>query len=107
MSNRVYTPDCWVVLEFTDLKGEVTKKVFAGWYGGFTQGDSWQLSSGIVNVVDKGEYYEVKNHSGSTYLLHKLSNKLSSYTTQILKDFEQGLEGSGMSVRQVDMVTSE
>jgi len=65
-----YTPDCWVVLEFTTAK-ETIQKVFAGWYGGFMDGDSWKLNSGITAVrSDDQGHYEFDGYSGSTYYCH-------------------------------------
>ena len=59
-----YTPDAWVVLEF-EYSGEVIRKVFAGWYGGYTTGDSWKLSSGITKVEYEGDIILFHNYSGS------------------------------------------
>ena len=41
-------PERWVVVDIT-VDGESTKKVFAGWYGGYLDGDSWKLNSGIAS----------------------------------------------------------
>jgi hypothetical protein len=66
MSN--YTPDTWVVLEFDAPELETpTRKVFAGWYGGFAGSDSWRLNSGIVSVRRSGDWFEFDGYSGSTY----------------------------------------
>ncbi len=66
MSN--YTPDVWVVLEFDAPELETpTRKVFAGWYGGFAGSNSWQLNSGIVEVRRSGDWFEFDGYSGSTY----------------------------------------
>jgi hypothetical protein len=63
-----YTPDTWVVLEFDAPELETpTRKVFAGWYGGFAGSDSWRLNSGIVSVRRSGDWFEFDGYSGSTY----------------------------------------
>lgn len=67
MSNREYVPDRWVVVRIKPPGEEEWFRVFGGWYGGFTQGDSWKLSSGIVKAIDHPDHYEVHNTSGSIY----------------------------------------
>lgn len=61
-----YTPDSWVVLEFTTPK-ETFQKVFAGWYGGFAGSDTWKLNSGITKTRKVGDWFEFEGYSGSVY----------------------------------------
>ena len=56
----------------------------ACWYGGFSRGDSWKLSSGIMEIKDAGDFWEVPNHSGSVYMLHKKACGISSYGQSVL-----------------------
>lgn len=81
---QTYTPDTWVILLFDSPEYGKIHKVFSGWRGGYTQGDSWKLSSGIKTFVSKGEFYSSLQHSGSTYNLYKQSEKLSGYQSSIL-----------------------
>ena len=46
------TPDSWVVLKITAETG-VIYKVLAGWSGGYLDGDSWRLNSGINIVFER------------------------------------------------------
>lgn len=72
MSDNIYKPDRWQILEITNTKtGETIKKVLAGWGGGYLYGDSWRMSSGIESVTEDAENFTVKNFSGSTYVLRK------------------------------------
>jgi hypothetical protein len=71
-----YTPDVWVVLEFTTPK-ETLRKVFAGWYGGFAGSNSWKLNSGITAVRCDGDWFEFDGYSGSTYRCHPNNYHLS------------------------------
>jgi len=67
-----YNPDNWVVLKIKEGKGTFPfYKVLAGWSGGYTQGDSWRINSGITEVKDEGDYYKFYGNSGSCYLCHK------------------------------------
>lgn len=63
----VYNPDCWVILEFSTPM-QKTYKVFAGWRGGYTDGDSWKLSSGITGVDWENGAFTCHNVSGSDYI---------------------------------------
>jgi hypothetical protein len=65
-----YSPDSWVPLLLESDQGKIYK-ILAGWRGGFTQGDSWKLSSGIESIsVQQRDGYRVltmPQYSGSTY----------------------------------------
>ena len=63
-SSREYNPNRWVILSFTDEK-ETWYKVFGSWSGGYLDGDSWRLSSGLDKIEEEGDYYLMRNHSGS------------------------------------------
>lgn len=77
-----YYPDNWVVLKIT-TEEETLYKVLAGWSGGFVQGDSWQMNSGIV-AVDKQAYnWEFYGYSGSIYICHQGSYRLTMATAGI------------------------
>ena len=60
-----YTPDRWVMLEINSEKYGKIRKILASFYGGFAQGDSWKLSSGNTSVIDKGDFYEFPQESGT------------------------------------------
>lgn len=95
MSN--YTPDVWVVLEFSAPQLEKpVRKVFAGWYGGYTGGDSWKLNSGITQVrVDDQGHYEFDGYSGSTYCCHFNNYQLSGLMHSVLNTWITQAEQRG------------
>lgn len=98
---REYTPDRWKVLRF-DYKGDVIDKVFAGWYGGFTSGDSWKLSSGITETKEFEDRYEFVNHSGSTYICHKSAEGMGGYMMQVFSSFEKQIaESNGDATMEI------
>jgi hypothetical protein len=70
MKGKIETPDRWVVLQLTTLETSL-KKVFAGWYGGYLDGDEWRLSSEIENIEEFEDRYEFANASGSKYICYK------------------------------------
>ena len=65
-----YTPDNWVVLKITS--GEETfYKVLGGWSGGYLDGDSWRMNSGITGVEKQAYLYGFYGSSGSVYWCHQ------------------------------------
>ena len=103
MSNE-YTPDIWVVLKIDDSKGNLTYKVFAGWYGGYLHGDTWQLSSGILTINEDEDHYYLLQHSGSLYICHKDKEHMSFYMKNILTHWSTGLliQGTTVDVVPID-----
>lgn len=69
------TPDNWVILKVI-LEDETFYKVLAGWSGGYLDGDSWRMNSGIDRVEEDGDYYSFIGASGSVYKCHKQSETL-------------------------------
>lgn len=72
----MYNPDEWVLLKVKYKEGDVSYRVFAGWRGGYTTGDSWKLSSGTVKITKE----TVWKMSGSYQLLHMTQESGSVYT---------------------------
>lgn len=90
-----YTPDVWVVLELANSK-ETIRKVFAGWYGGYTGSDSWKLNSGITHVrIDDQGHYEFDGYSGSTYYCHFNNYQLSGLMHSVLNTWIARAEQHG------------
>ena len=79
-----YTPSKWIIIEISSAEDSV-RKVFATWYGGYFDGDSWRLSSGITKVEDKGDYYLFHNESGSIYQCYKSYYGTNSYSYGVLQ----------------------
>ena len=96
-----YTPDTWSILLFDSPTYGKIHKVFGGRYGGFTQGDSWKLSSGILNFEDTKDFYSSLQESGSIYQLYKNSEKLSGYQLQVLSGWELQLPEQGVTIKVV------
>ena len=64
-----YTPDNWVVIFMNG--DDPHYRILAGWSGGYLDGDSWKMNSGIVNVGEGVDYYDFIGSSGSVYRCHK------------------------------------
>ena len=67
-----YTPDKWVIVKISN-DGESIYKIMGGWSGGYTNGDSWRLNSGIKSVQEHASFFEIKGFSGSIYECSKES----------------------------------
>ena len=60
-----YTPDNWVVIKY---KGDDPHyRVLVGWSGGYLDGDSWRMNSGIVRVEETEHTFLFYGASGSCY----------------------------------------
>jgi hypothetical protein len=68
----MYRPDNWVILK-VNLKHDPHYRVLGGWSGGYLDGDSWRMNSGITSVIDKGDVYHFIGSSGSIYECSKNS----------------------------------
>jgi len=89
-----YTPDVWVVLEFT-TPTETFRKVFAGWYGGYTGSNSWQLNSGIAAVRRVDDWFEFDGYSGSVYRCHANNYQLSGLMLDVLANWRKQADERG------------
>lgn len=97
-----YTPDVWVVLEFT-TPNKTFCKVFAGWYGGFAGSNSWKLNSGITAVRINDNVYEFDGHSGSTYCGHRNNYHMSGLMHGIFANWLKQGEEQGVTIRILDI----
>ena len=88
-----YNPDNWVVLKIKPGKGMFPfYKVLAGWSGGYLDGSSWRMNSGITLVFDREDEIHFHGYSGSNYICHKETYGLRMSTAGIynkLKEDEQ------------------
>lgn len=99
---QTYTPDTWVILLFDSPDYGKVHKVFAGWYGGFSHGDSWKLSSGIKTFVSEGKFYSSLQESGSTYNLYKQYERLSGCHYGLLAGWSEQMENIQGRITVVD-----
>lgn len=89
-----YTPDNWVIVK---LKGnDPHYRVLAGWSGGYLDGDSWRINSGITKVKEDDWNYYFSGYSGSTYCCSKKSYTLRMNTAgvwnKLQKLYEEDVE---------------
>jgi hypothetical protein len=81
----MYTPDKWMVVKLESPQSS-HYRVFATWKGGYMNGDSWKLNSGIVSVEEDAEFYYFNGSSGSVYQCHKEMYGTTFYGQSVLAD---------------------
>jgi|TARA_B110000858_G_scaffold171012_1_gene201193 hypothetical protein len=76
-----YNCDNWVVIK---MKGDDPHyRLLVGTSGGYLDGDSWRINSGITEVNETNDYYYFKGSSGSEYRCGKDSYTLRMNTSHI------------------------
>ena len=104
----IETPEQWVILKIpTEDNIDVPYyKVFAGWRGGYLDGDRWRLNSGITRVEEDDDYYYFYGYSGSCYKCHKNAYghnvgvvlHFSSYIQGVLENILEQGEDSNLKI---------
>ena len=89
----MYIPDKWIIIEISSAEDSV-RRVFASWSGGYLDGESWRLSSGITKVEDKGDWYLFHNESGSIYQCYKKQYGTNLYSYGVLQDMMEKVPDS-------------
>lgn len=98
-----YTPDRWVMIEISSPDTDPTRKILAGWYGGFAQGDSWKINSGITETREFEDRFEFDGYSGSTYVCYKQSEGLSNYMLSVLSSFQEQGKDKGVVIEVIPL----
>lgn len=83
-----YSPDGWVIVKIFGTDPHY--RVFGSFYGGYLEGDSWKLNSGIVGCkyLEPLNAYQFDGFSGSIYYCNKDSyGKLRLYNQSVLDNF--------------------
>ena len=78
-------PDTWQVVKLTNREnGNIHHRLMCGWFGGYLNGDSWRMSSGIERIIDQDTHWHIPQTSGSVYICHKNNNRLGGYASSVL-----------------------
>lgn len=95
-----YTPDNWVILKI-DTDTEPYYKLLVGWSGGYLNGDSWKLNSGIVKIEQSDTHYDFVGESGSSYHCHKDAETVRMNISGILSQLLDIDHVSGVKVADI------
>ena len=90
-----YYPDKWVVVKITSKEYPPVHKVFACWSGGYLDGDSWKLNSGITKVTLADKHYEFEGSSGSVYYCGINNYGTNVYGHGVLNNLIDKIERAG------------
>jgi len=84
----VFYPDEWVLIHH---EGEDEHwRLFASWRGGYLDGESWRLNSGIVRLEEDEHFFYFYSASGTCYEVTKTSYGIgSTYNMNVLLDMIQ------------------
>lgn len=83
----MYTPDKWLLIKINGNNPHY--RVFASWYGGYLNGDSWRMNSGVTSVTEDDEFYYFSGSSGSVYNCHKKARGISGYGSGVLNYYTE------------------
>lgn len=98
-----YNPDKWVIIKFKD-KEKSWYKVLGSWSGGYLDGDSWRMSSGLNKIAEQGEYYLMHNDSGSVYKCHKNMEGMHMTASGILETAKKQGKKADVEISVINVV---
>ena len=93
-----YNPDKWMVIKITGKDLPPVHKVFACWTGGYLDGDSWKLNSGITKVTEKTDYFFFDGSSGSVYACRKGMYGSTGYGQSVLAGLTKRAADNGITI---------
>ena len=96
-----YTCDNWVVIKFNTEEHGIFYKLLVGTSGGYLDGDSWRMNSGITRVEEDKECYYFYGYSGSRYRCYKESYTLRMNNAHIWTQLQ------GMHDDKVEMMSED
>jgi len=87
-----FIPTSWAILKIDS--DDPHYRIFGSIVGGYLNGDSWKVNSGIVSVTEDDNYYYFNGHSGSVYQCHKKAyGSFTSYPQSVLSRYCETSEG--------------
>ena len=100
-----YTPNKWVIIKLQQEPEDIPQfRVFAGWAGGYTSGDSWKFSSGIEKTIEYDDHYEIHNASGSIYRCSKNAIGMTGYMMAVFSGYKKEADDKGFIFEIIDEV---
>lgn len=99
----MYTADKYEILKITPDGQESHYRLFTSNGGGYVDGDSWRMNSGITSIIeDPDGMLHVRGNSGSEYVVNKDMRGSTAYTSSILS---QMIEQAHKHHMQVEIIT--
>ena len=91
-------PDRWVAVQVETEEDRYTR-VISGWHGSYTHGDSYRLSSPIVEERDDEHNIYFSTESGSTYICRKNAEGMTTLTNGIYNTLKNSGDDNGMNIK--------
>lgn len=95
---RKYAPGKWEIVKING-KGFIGYKILGDWSSDYLMTSSWRMSSGIVEVIERGDFLEFVNVTGSVYKCHKNTKGFGFATVSVFEDLQK--------VGDVEIITLE
>ena len=89
VQDMTYFPDNWVVIKYKD--DDPHYRILAGWSGGYMDGDSWRMNSGITRVEVTEDSFLFYGASGSCYECIKTAYGMRRNNAHIWVALKEGL----------------
>lgn len=86
-----YNPNKWMVIKINSKNPHY--RVFASWSGGYLDGDSWKLNSGITKVKLEDGFYHFEGSSGSVYVCREGMYGVTGWTGSVLERMIKDAKG--------------
>jgi hypothetical protein len=95
-------PQGWIVIKISKENEQDIYKVFASWRGGYLNGDSWKINSGIKFVEETEDEYIFHGYSGSRYFCKKTYYGVcSGYAGSVLDGITKQINKQGYEVEEL------
>lgn len=92
-----YTPERWVILNIKHID-HTYQCVFAGWYGGYLNGDSWRFSSKIERIEEFEDKFVFHNYTGSKYECFKAAYGASGFMSAVFGNVDAQAQKEGVEI---------
>lgn len=100
-----YNPNRWMVVSITN-DSKTHYRVFGTWSGGYLDGDSWKLNSGITNATLKDGVYQFHGSSGSVYHCRENSYGSTAYGWGVLDSIIKQSAAQGTLIQILEEETN-
>lgn len=100
-----YNPNRWLVVSITH-NDKTHYRVFGTWGGGYLNGDSWKLNSGITKATLIDGVYQFEGSSGSVYHCHETSYGSTGYGCGVLDNMIKGALEQGTIIKVLNEDTN-
>lgn len=83
-----YKPDVWVAIKIKRSKPALYK-ILAGWSGGYLDGQSWRINSGIERITEDEDYFYFHGSTGSIYKCSKAMERFNYITASVFASLKE------------------